>query len=101
MTMDNKDKEKDALKEQDSTEECLTSCQNEFSDLDNGWAWAVLFASFGTFFLIGNSMYAVGIIHSSLLDRYEESVSLTSWAGALHTAFMSLGGIYIHVYSII
>lgn len=64
----------------------------DFSDLDSGWAWVILFASFGTFFLIGNSMYAVGIIHTSLLDRYGEKVSLTSWAGALHTAFMSLGG---------
>lgn len=72
------------LEKQNDTDEC--------SDLDTGWAWMVLVASFGTFFLIGNCMYSVGIIHSSLLERYGESVSLTSWAGALHTALMSLGG---------
>lgn len=64
----------------------------EFNDLDSGWAWATLIASFGIFCLLGSSMYAVGIIHSVFLDRYGESVSLTSWAGALHTALYSLGG---------
>ena len=92
MTNDSKEEEKEALKEHNLVAESTASYRNEFKDLDNGWAWAVLFASFGTFFLIGNSMYAVGIIHSALLERYEESVALTSWAGALHTALMSLGG---------
>lgn len=60
--------------------------------LDTGWAWAVLFASFGVFCILGGKMYAVGIIHAALLERYRESLSLTSWAGALHTALFSLGG---------
>lgn len=65
---------------------------DEFSDLDTGWAWVVLFSSFGSYFLMGSALYAVGIIHATLLDRYEESISLTSWAGALHTALISLAG---------
>lgn len=91
MPRGNKAKENKALKEADHDQAYQDNYQ-DFSDLDTGWAWVVLFASFGTFFLIGNSMYAVGIIHSSLLERYGEKVSLTSWAGALHTAMMSLGG---------
>jgi len=37
-------------------------------------------------------MYAVGIVHSALLDRYADSVSLTSWAGGLYVGMCSLGG---------
>ncbi|XP_060585467.1 monocarboxylate transporter 12-like [Ruditapes philippinarum] len=65
---------------------------DSFNDLDRGWAWAVLFASFGTFCILGGLMYAIGISHSTLLERYNQSVAMTSWAGALHTALFSLGG---------
>lgn len=91
MSNKNDENERQALRVPDQ-DQCQPDDGQDFSDLDSGWAWVIMFASFGTFFLIGNSMYAVGIIHSSLLDRYGEEVSLTSWAGALHTAFMSLGG---------
>lgn len=64
----------------------------DYSDMDTGWAWIVLLSSFGTFCLLGSALYAVGIIHSTLLDRYQQSLSLTSWAGALHTALVSLAG---------
>ena len=60
--------------------------------LDRGWSWVVMFASFGGFCLIGGTMYAVGIIHSTLLEKYRENVALTSWAGALHSALISAGG---------
>ena len=65
-----------------------------FSDLDRGWAWVVLVASFGCFFLIGGTMYAVGIIHIALLERYGQELSKTSVVGALHSAVMSIGGSY-------
>ena len=72
----------------------ITTCNgyDVFDDLDTGWAWMEMIASFGTFCLIGGTMYAVGIIHSTLLDQFNESVSLTSWAGALHSALISAGG---------
>ena len=63
-----------------------------FDDLDHGWAWMEMIASFGTFCLIGGTMYAVGIIHSTLLDQFNRNVSITSWAGALHSALISAGG---------
>lgn len=63
-----------------------------FNDQDTGWAWVVLFASFMTYCLMGAALYAVGIIHSTLLERYEASVSQTAWAGALHTALISVAG---------
>jgi hypothetical protein len=65
----------------------------DFKSLDKGWSWIIMLASFGTFCLIGANMYGVGIMHAVLLERYNESVSLTAWAGSIHIAFMSLGGI--------
>ncbi|KAH3730265.1 hypothetical protein DPMN_056247 [Dreissena polymorpha] len=63
----------------------------QFNDMDRGWSWVVLFASFGSFMLIGSCMNGVGIIHATLLELHGESVGLTSWAGALHTGLASLG----------
>ncbi|WAR22072.1 MOT14-like protein [Mya arenaria] len=65
----------------------------EFSDLDTGWAWVVLVASFFSFALFGGSMYSAGIIHNALLERFQASVGLTAWVGALHTGILLLGGL--------
>lgn len=79
--------------------ETLNQHKRQFQDsdenvdgLDSGWAWVVLFASFGACFLIGSSVYASGIAHSTLLERYKESASVTSWAGALQSSFFSFTG---------
>ncbi|KAL4232009.1 hypothetical protein ACF0H5_009587 [Mactra antiquata] len=68
------------------------SCVVDDHDMDTGISWVVLVASFFTSFLLGGALYAVGIIHSALMDKYQESVALTSWAGALHTALPGLFG---------
>ncbi|XP_045188745.1 monocarboxylate transporter 4-like [Mercenaria mercenaria] len=60
----------------------------EFSDLDTGWAWVVLFTSFGTFCLMGATQFASGIVHMILLERYQANESLTSLVGALHTSLI-------------
>ena len=74
--------------------QCSSSESLSFKTLDKGWSWIIMCTSFGAFFLIGVNMYGVGIMHAVLLERYRESVFLTSWAGSLQTAFMSLGGKY-------
>jgi len=58
---------------------------------DQGWAWVVMFASFGAHIVSGCFAYAVGIVHSAILDRFQEDVTKTSWAGALFLCLMSLG----------
>jgi len=75
----------DKCMEKDNDEE-----SRALEGLDTGWAWVVLIASFWTFFMVGGTMYANGIMHVALMERYNESVSLTSWAGALHTGMFSL-----------
>ena len=64
-----------------------------FSDLDRGWSWVVMLASFGSFLIIGGSVYVVGIIHLALLNRYQQDISTTAWVGAVHSAMMDIGGI--------
>ena len=64
-----------------------------FSDLDRGWAWVILLASFGSFLVIGGSVYGVGIIHIALLERYGQDITKTSWVGALHSSMINIGGI--------
>ena len=63
--------------------------------LDKGWSWIVLLSSFGTFFIVGANILGVGIMHVVLLERYRESVSLTSLASSLQTAFTCFGGMSI------
>ena len=80
-----------AIKSSEQDEDQLQQTPN-FSDLDKGWAWVVLLASFGSFLIIGGSVYGVGIIHIALLERYKQDVTTTAWVGALHSALMNLGG---------
>jgi len=70
--------------------------------MDTGWAWVVLIASFLTCFIVGGLMYTNGIMHVVLMERYNESVSLTSWAGALHSGMFSLAckSIFLPVFQI-
>lgn len=82
-----------ANRNSETKEEGIKDGEEDFKDIDRGWAWVVMLASFGSFVLQGGAMYAVGIIHSALLDKYEASVSLTSWAGALYVAQCSLAGL--------
>lgn len=70
----------------------VVSDEQEFSDLDTGWAWVVLVASFGNMCLFGATQFASGIVHVILLERYQASVSLTSVVGAVHTSLIGLGG---------
>ncbi|XP_045189582.2 monocarboxylate transporter 9-like isoform X1 [Mercenaria mercenaria] len=74
----------------DSNAAKLNKDLKEFKHLDTGWSYMLLFASFGTCCLIGANNYGTGIIHKILLERYNESVVLTSWSGSLQLALMCL-----------
>ncbi|XP_052791882.1 monocarboxylate transporter 13-like [Mya arenaria] len=61
-----------------------------FRDIDRGWAWIVLIACFFSFCILGNAQFSVGIMHAALLEKHGASLAVTSWAGALHVALVSL-----------
>ena len=77
-----------------SEEKVKSDLMPNLPDLDRGWAWVVLVASFVAHMFIGASMYAVGIIHIALLGRYRQDISKTAWVGALHSAIIAAGGMY-------
>jgi hypothetical protein len=66
--------------------------EQDLKYLDKGWSNVILFSSFCTCCIIGANNYGTGIIHKILLERYNESVALTSWSGSLQLALMCLSG---------
>ncbi|KAK7489452.1 hypothetical protein BaRGS_00019251 [Batillaria attramentaria] len=58
---------------------------------DEGWAWVVLGACLGANYLIGVLVYFIGVIHVELLDRFQDDVTTTAWAGAIYSSLQMLG----------
>ncbi|KAJ8317468.1 hypothetical protein KUTeg_005372, partial [Tegillarca granosa] len=59
---------------------------------DTGWAWIVLFGSFGAHVVNGCFLYCSGIVHAALLERFEQSVTFTSWTTSLAVCLMASAG---------
>ncbi|KAK7482398.1 hypothetical protein BaRGS_00026320 [Batillaria attramentaria] len=57
---------------------------------DRGGAWVVLAASVCGNYLHGVLVYLVGVIHAELLEKFQEDVTTTSWAGAVYSSLASL-----------
>ncbi|WAR21438.1 MOT2-like protein [Mya arenaria] len=51
-------------------------------ELDSGWSWLVLAASFCYFMVFGMFLYGIGVVHEVLLDEYGGKMSATAWAGS-------------------
>ena len=49
---------------------------------DGGWGWVVCAASFLVCFIIDGTMFSFGILLLELLEDFQESEALTSWAGS-------------------
>ena len=90
-------KEKESERNKEGLLQEVEPDEPDFSDLDTGWAWVVLAASFGTSCLMGATQFASGIIHIILLEKYHASVSMTTIVGALHTAMIAIGGRYLDI----
>ncbi|XP_060083563.1 monocarboxylate transporter 9-like [Ylistrum balloti] len=60
---------------------------------DKGWAWVVMVASFFIHSLNAGMLYGTGIIQVSLLERFQEGLALTSWAGAIYIFLMFGAGV--------
>ncbi|XP_064614822.1 monocarboxylate transporter 12-like [Liolophura sinensis] len=56
------------------------------SDVDGGWAWAVAFGVFLSFFLLGGFTRSFGILYSAFLDMFGLSAATTSLIPAVRTA---------------
>lgn len=49
------------------------------SDVDQGWSWMVLFATFLMFLLGNGAQFAFGVMYSSIRRYFQTSKSTTSW----------------------
>ena len=78
--------------------ESVTSEEDNTEDVKNEKNAVVkLVAVFLTLCAIGAFSYSSGIIHKILLERYDASVGLTSWAGALLSALMMVPGMTSYI----
>jgi hypothetical protein len=68
--------------------------RNLFSDVDRGWAFVVLCASFGSMFCAANLTYATGVLHVALLEKFRMDAAFTSLSGSVFISLLSLMGMY-------
>lgn len=68
--------------------------RNLFSDVDRGWAFVVLCASFGSMFFTANLTYATGVLHVALLEKFQMDAAFTSLTGSVFISLLSLIGMY-------
>ena len=70
----------------------ITPIAANMEDLDKGWSWVVLVASFGHFMIFGMFLYGVGVAYMALLEEFGGRSATTACAGSLYAALVSLGG---------
>ncbi|KAK7090083.1 hypothetical protein V1264_009930 [Littorina saxatilis] len=66
--------------------------QQRLKDVDGGWAWVVLFASFMNLLIASGIGFVSGIFQKLFLEEFGESVAFTAWVTALFSALMQLAG---------
>ncbi|XP_067681650.1 monocarboxylate transporter 13-like [Haliotis asinina] len=62
------------------------------SDIDRGWAWVILGASFSGSLLTGMHVYSLGIIMAALLDEVDSDLTRVSWVSSMYSASLTLSG---------
>ncbi|XP_067668635.1 monocarboxylate transporter 9-like isoform X2 [Haliotis asinina] len=51
-------------------------------DIDRGYAWVILFASFCAMFICGMLVYSTGVMNTAILKEVDSDLSRTSWVGS-------------------
>ena len=62
------------------------------SNIDKGYAWVVMLANFGAFFVCSGALYTSGVVFTTLQERFGENVAKTALAGSIFTSMTSLAG---------
>ncbi|XP_041358319.1 monocarboxylate transporter 12-B-like [Gigantopelta aegis] len=61
-------------------------------DVDRGWAWLVLAASYMNLFIAPGLAYIGGMFQNLLLEQFHQSVSLTAWVTSVFASLLQLAG---------
>ena len=67
----------------------------ENPNIDGGWAWLVLGASFLIHIMTYGMAWSTGVYNVIFLDVFQQPKAVTAWAGAMPTAMMYATGKYI------
>ncbi|KAL4230168.1 hypothetical protein ACF0H5_010553 [Mactra antiquata] len=66
-------------------------------DIDRGWAWVVMTATYLGMIVYCTTLYMGGVFYIALLDRYKEGEAKTSLVGAISSGLLCfsapLGGV--------
>nr|XP_033814419.1 monocarboxylate transporter 14 [Geotrypetes seraphini] len=71
---------------------------NPSPDIDGGWAWMVVLASFLVHILIMGSQMALGILNMEWLDEFNQSRGLTAWVSSLSMGITLIVGPFIGLF---
>ncbi|XP_064418413.1 monocarboxylate transporter 14 isoform X2 [Latimeria chalumnae] len=72
----------------------LTSNPN----IDGGWAWMIVLASFIIHILVMGSQMALGILYVEWLEEFDQSRGLTAWIGSLTMGITLIVGPFIGLF---
>ena len=61
-------------------------------DVDQGWAWIVLAASFMNLLIGPGLAYIGGMFQNLFLEQFDQSVGLTAWVTSVFASLMQLAG---------
>lgn len=61
-------------------------------DLDQGWAWVIMIAATGIIMINAILLYATGVLHVALLEKFEEDNAYTSLIGSIYSSLFSFAG---------
>ena len=61
---------------------------------DGGWGWVCVLGASIMFVIFGATIRAFGVTYLTLLERYNQSATATSWVGALNFALTGFLGKY-------
>lgn len=90
-TIGNHDKELDACSIL-STSTAVTTVGKKKTNIDGGYGWVVVFASFAISMIVDGISFSFGLIYTELLHYFQESKSKTAWIGALFLAVPLISG---------
>ena len=84
----------DALAEEkeEEEEEQASDDFNYAPQMDRGWSWIVMIASFCSNLLTDGITFCSGLVLSELVVTFHESVSKTAWVSSLQSGISMLAG---------
>jgi len=86
------EKREEKEEEEEEEEEEESDDFNYVPQMDRGWSWVVMMASFCCNLLTDGITFCSGLVLSELVVTFNESVSKTAWVSSLQSGISMLAG---------